>query len=140
MRLSDLRWIEYMQRVFPPEPRPMHPPYSRQSPSPRFAELTRLYAEMHRDGDRAHGISAAKTFSGISLLPVAPQIKRAVDATGARSLLDYGCGKATQYNQAYSDPEQRGFPSVVAYWGVENVHCYDPVSYTHLTLPTIYSV
>lgn len=90
---------------------------------------------MHRDGDRVNGISADKTFSGISLLPAAPQIKRAVDATGARSLLDYGCGKATQYAAAFVDPEQRRHPNVVSYWGVDSVHRYDPAYAPYAGLP-----
>jgi hypothetical protein len=104
----------------------MRTPFSRQSPSPRFVELTRLYSEMHREGDRVNGISAEKTFSGISLLPVAPQIKRLVDATGAATLLDYGCGKASQYGRNFVDPQQQSHPDIVAYWGVQDVHRYDP--------------
>jgi hypothetical protein len=113
----------------------MHSNYSRQSPSPRFVELTRLYSEMHREGDRVNGISAEKTFSGISLLPVAPQIKCLIDATGASTILDYGCGKATQYAAGYVDPGQRQFAGVTAYWGVASVHCYDPAVAKFCALP-----
>jgi hypothetical protein len=109
--------------------------YSRQSPSPRFAELTRLYAEMHRDGDERNGIPAADMFSGISLLPVAPKIKRLVEATGARGVLDYGCGKASQYAAPYVDPNQLTYPSIVAYWGVDQVACYDPAYGPFSALP-----
>jgi hypothetical protein len=110
--------------------------YSRHAPSARFIELTRLYTEMHSAGDARNGIAAKDTFSGISLLPVAPQIKRLVDATGARQLLDYGCGKANQYTGEYVDANGRSYPGVVAYWGVQDVHCYDPAYPPYSTLPT----
>lgn len=110
--------------------------YSRHTPSPRFVELQRLYATMHNDGDTRNGISAKDMFSGISLLPVAPQIRRLIDATGARQLLDYGCGKASQYSGSYIDSNGREFPSVMTYWGVDDVRCYDPGYTPFSTLPS----
>lgn len=109
--------------------------YSRQSPSPRYLELNRMYAEMHRDGDRINSIPADKTFSGVSLLPVAPQIKRAIEATGAATLLDYGCGKGTQYGKPYAAPDGTRWDNVIEYWGVREVHRYDPAYAPYTELP-----
>jgi hypothetical protein len=110
--------------------------YSRQSPSQRYLELSRMYEEMHREGDRVNGISADKTFSGISLLPVAPQIRRVVEATGASRLLDYGCGKGTQYEAPFMAPDGTRYESVLKYWGVDEVHRYDPAYGPFSQLPS----
>jgi len=110
--------------------------YSRQSPSQRYLELNRMYTEMHREGDRVNGISADKTFSGISLLPVASQIRRVAEATGASRLLDYGCGKGTQYEAPFMAPDGTRYESVLKYWGVDAVHRYDPAYGPFSQLPT----
>jgi hypothetical protein len=110
--------------------------HSRQSPSQRYLELSRMYAEMHREGDRVNGISADKTFSGKSLLPVAPQIRRVVEATGASRLLDYGCGKGTQYQGPFTAPDGTRHQSILKYLGVDGVHRYDPAYAPFSQLPT----
>jgi hypothetical protein len=101
--------------------------YSRSNPSPRFRDLLAQYRQMHRDGDARHGRSAAETFDGRSLPRQAPRIRAIVQKTGARAILDYGCGKGTQYLPA--TVTENGLPkwnSIQEYWGVDSIACYDP--------------
>ena len=56
-----------------------------------------LYARMHVEGEIRLGIAPQDTFPGTSLAPHVPRIKRLIEATGARTLLDYGSGKGQQY-------------------------------------------
>jgi len=102
-------------------------PYNRASPSPRYLELMDLYRTMHRAGDLAHGIPPEKTFSGISLPRQAHRVRQLIARTDARTLLDYGCGKGTQYRPA--PIAQQGvvrWNSIQEYWGAEAIRCYDP--------------
>lgn len=78
-------------------------------------ELIDQYREMHEAPDM---------FAGFSLMPHIHRIKRLIDQTGAKTILDYGCGKGHQYEC----PIQVGkdeYPNLEAYWGV-TVTKYDP--------------
>jgi hypothetical protein len=102
-------------------------PYSRSNPSPRYTELQRLYRTMHEQGETFLGIPAEKTFPGTSLPPQAGRIKQLIDRTGARVVLDYGCGKGEQYGpRAMTDDAGREWPGILDYWDVDEVVCYDP--------------
>lgn len=63
------------------------------------------YEAMH---DKGH-------FAGLSSLPYAGRIKELIDEYGARTILDYGCGKGHQYSRH----------DMSAGWGV-TVSLYDP--------------
>src|SRR6266480_342735 len=71
--------------------------HSRQNPSARYRRLLDLYREMHVRGELIRGIAPERTFPGSSLLPQAHHVRRLVAQTGARSILDYGSGKGSQY-------------------------------------------
>lgn len=100
--------------------------YSRARPSPRYRELIAQYRTMHTDGERFLGVPAAQTFSGISLLPHAPDIKRLIRRTAASSILDYGSGKGTQYLAQRIELDGEAWDNVQDYWDVDYVRCYDP--------------
>jgi hypothetical protein len=101
--------------------------HSRSSPSPRFTELLDQYQAMHREGDTRHGLPAAQTFDGRSLPRQAQRIRSVIAKTGAKSILDYGCGKATQYRPAkIMENGVARWNSIQEYWGVESIACYDP--------------
>lgn len=72
-----------------------------------LAHVVGLYRKMHEIPKYFRGREAQKHFA---------KIGRLVLATGARTLLDYGCGKGEQYQPPLSLQEA---------WGVE-VACYDP--------------
>jgi len=112
------------------------PSYSRANPSPRYRELTGLYRRMHLEGDARLGLAAAKTFPGVSLFPHLARIKRLIDLTGAKRILDYGAGKGLQYRPSRIVIDGRQVADGVAeYWGVDEVRCYDPGFAPHSTLP-----
>jgi hypothetical protein len=109
--------------------------YSRQNPSPRYRELIRLYSDMHREGEKFLGLPPERTFPGSSLFAQAARIKKLVDLTGALTILDYGSGKGKQYDQLKirTDADEEG--SVLDYWGIDHVACYDPAFPPYNKLP-----
>lgn len=101
--------------------------YSRNNPSPRYRELTALYAQAHAGGLPDQNIKAQDLFNGVSILPQLPKIRLLCQKLGARTLLDYGCGKGLQY-RAKNIKLRTGeiIPDVRSYLGVETIACYDP--------------
>jgi len=100
--------------------------YSREHPSPRYQELVALYRRLHEEGIPELGKAPEATFPGESLRPHLGHIKRLIERTGARTLLDYGAGKGLQYQPMPLDRGGRIWPDVQSYWGVEQIYCYDP--------------
>jgi hypothetical protein len=110
--------------------------YSRQSPSPRYLEMMALYRQLHRDGEPQLGLKGVETYPGVSLLPHLARIKALIERTGARSVLDYGCGKGMQYELTNIEvPGVGRCASVVDYWDLDEISCYDPCHPPHSTLP-----
>lgn len=75
---------------------------------------------------RAHH-AASKTYSGKFLRPHAPHIKNIIDAFGAKTILDVGCGKGAQYTWV-SHGEEASIPkdmTLEQYWGA-SVYKFDP--------------
>jgi len=112
--------------------------FSRASPSPRYRRLVEQYQLMHTQGEIRLGIPPEQTFPGQSLPPQAPHIKRMIKASGARTLLDYGCGKGRQYWPHRIRDEQEGieYPDIKSFWGISDVRCYDPGYAPFTELPT----
>lgn len=111
--------------------------YSRDNPSPRYTELTRLYRQMHEKGESFLHIKPEDTFPGQSLPPQAKRIKGLIDATQARRILDYGSGKGLQYQaRDITLPDVPGrWPSIQSYWSVDAIHCFDPAYSPFSELP-----
>jgi hypothetical protein len=111
--------------------------YSRESPSPRYRKLLALYQQMHLEGEPSLGIPAPRTFAGGSLLRHASAIKRLIDATGARTLLDYGAGKGQQYAaNSLELPDGTRIGRLLDYWGVALIATYDPAYQPLSRLPS----
>lgn len=72
-----------------------------------MSDLIEQYRILHQD---------PKVFRGLSVLPYAGEIKKLCAETGAKTLLDFGAGKAQQYQPPYE---------VQKWWGVE-VRAFDP--------------
>ena len=105
----------------------MPQPYSRSNPSPRFVELLEQYRAMHREGDVRRGTPAEHTFDGKSLPRQASRIKKMIERSGARTILDYGSGKGRQYLPAgIMENGAVRWNSMQEYWGVASIRCYDP--------------
>ena len=96
--------------------------HSRQNPSARYRRLLELYREMHARGELMRSIAPEHTFPGSSLLPQAHHVRRLVAQTGARSILDYGSGKGSQYRPLrLAENGVARWESVQEYWGVERI-------------------
>ena len=103
------------------------PAYSRANPSPRYLELQNLYRTMHQEGEKFLGVPPEETFPGKSLTPQVHRIKALIRKTGALLILDYGSGKGKQYDPwLIKDGAGGEWPSVMDYWDVDEVVCYDP--------------
>jgi hypothetical protein len=110
--------------------------YSRAQPSPRYRELIALYGRMHLEGETTLGIPAHETFPGASLAPHIARIKRWIERTGARTILDYGAGKGLQYRPHKVLVDGRHVADGIAeYWDVDEVCCFDPGYPPHSALP-----
>jgi len=95
------------------------------------------YREMHLNGERHMGVPAAQTFDGRSLRPHVEHIKRLIEATGALTVLDYGSGKGKQYDpNPLEIPGKGRWDSVIDYWGIDEVTCFDPAFQPYSELPT----
>ena len=91
---------------------------------------------MHTEGEKFLNVAPENTFPGISLPPEAHHIKVLVERSGALSVLDYGSGKGQQYdarNVKLATGEV--VETIVDYWGIDYVHCYDPSYAKYSTLP-----
>jgi len=101
--------------------------YSRNNPSPRYKTLLEQYAILHANGEKNLDLPPEQTFPGQSLVPQVVRIKRLIDLTDAETILDYGSGKGFQYNPMRLEVSGSGaFASILDYWDVEEVRCYDP--------------
>lgn len=110
-------------------------PYSRQNPSSRYQQLLAMYRQLHLHGDASAARAAAQTFDGRSLRPQAPRIKRLIERTDARRILDYGSGKGVQYEMKFAVRDQGEWDSVLDYWAVDEVVCFDPAYPPYSRLP-----
>lgn len=111
--------------------------YTRENPSPRYLELIAIYQHMHVAGDPTYNKPAHEMFNGGALLGNIPYIKKSIQKTGARSILDYGCGKGVLYGMKdLRITHTSTIPSIQEYWGVDRIHLYDPAYAPYSTLPT----
>jgi len=93
--------------------------FSRLNPSPRYRQLIEIYSGMHQ--------AKPKIFSGGRLRGHLPAIRELVQTTGAESLLDYGSGKGSLYDQRGLSLKGVGtIPSVKEFLGVREIRPYDP--------------
>lgn len=110
--------------------------YSRQQPSERYQELMALYRQMHVEGSRIQDLPPLRVFRGESLLPQLAKIKRLIARTEATTILDYGSGKGLQYElRDVTVAGEGSWESVLDYWDVAGVHCYDPCYEPFSALP-----
>ncbi|MFT4520996.1 MAG: hypothetical protein ACI9JM_003407 [Halioglobus sp.] len=98
--------------------------YSRENPSPRYRELSEMYASMHHEGRPSTNHSADETFDGRSLEPHIATVAGIVAANGAATLLDFGSGKGKLYQDDIDSEDVRR--KLLAQWPGVKVSCYDP--------------
>jgi len=110
--------------------------YARSNPSPRYRAMLDLYARLHQEGERGRGLAPQETYPGVNLLPHAKRIKGLIDDTQATTVLDYGAGKGIAYDLSpVTVPGVGTVETLVDYWDVDSVHCYDPCHPPFSTLP-----
>lgn len=100
--------------------------YSRQFPSPRYRELLSQYSQLHIEGEKRLQLPPEQTFGGGSLLRHVPRIRELAAEFNVKSILDYGAGKGMQYRQGIKLSDGTQFASVLDFWGVDSVTCFDP--------------
>ena len=101
--------------------------YSRANPSTRYGDMLNQYRCMHTEGEKFLGLPPERTFPGQSLFAQAGRIKDMILSHSARSVLDYGSGKGMQYQPMPIRVEGIGeWPSIQAFWDVDQIYCYDP--------------
>lgn len=109
--------------------------YSRQSPSPRYEDLSRVYREVHESG-LAPGDNGQGLFAGNSLLPHIQTVASLVRATGAKDIIDYGCGKAGIYKKEALELNSGEIVGpILEYWGASSITLYDPGVAEYATPP-----
>lgn len=110
--------------------------YSRANPSPRYVELVRAYEHLHNEGDKDNNVPAAEMFDGRSIGPHVQTIGAMVENLKLRTLLDYGCGKATAYEKVrLTFPDGRQVRGLKDIWGVDSITFYDPGYAPHRKVP-----
>jgi hypothetical protein len=116
--------------------------YTRDNPSPEYLQMVEMYSTLHDEGAESARKkdakrSASQTFSGGSLMDNAPAIRELIGRTGARTLLDYGCGKGEAYREKdLVFPNGDRAPSLSDYWKLDNIRHYDPGYEPFSELPT----
>lgn len=116
----------------------------RSHPGLGYHALAEQYALMHSSGysevlqdGRQTSVEAEAAFQGNELPRFLQPIKSMIDAHGARTILDYGSGKGTQYQpRTIRLPDGQTYPDARTYWGVETIRCYDPGVPEFSNLPT----
>lgn len=105
-------------------------------PSSRYNDLIGLYTRMHEEGNPEVGIEASQMFPGTALLPHVRTIAGYLKKHQCKSVLDYGCGKATAYKMNnFKLKDGTEISSVREYWNVDEICFYDPAvsEYSNLT-------
>ncbi len=111
--------------------------YTRDNPSPRYKELLTMYRQMHDHGDASKNIAPQMMFSGHSMPGNALNIKKHIERTGARTMLDYGCGKGLQYQVSNINVPGVGVvPSMREFLGNPELTLFDAGYAPYSTLPT----
>ena len=98
--------------------------FTKERPSARYRALLALYQRMHLECPSAKG-RRREAFSGRSLAEHVRTIGQLIERTDARTILDFGAGKGSLYenNPRHHSPSRH--KCLPAWPGVE-VTCYDP--------------
>lgn len=106
--------------------------YSRKSPSKRYKELVKFYKQMHEEGDERHiegKKSPENTFVGDQTQFYVRDIKKYIESTNSKTILDYGSGKASLYKKKdlkiKSDNNKKEYNTIKDFWHVSEIDFYD---------------
>ena len=117
--------------------------YSRANPSGSYLKNIKYYKHMHKHGfqstfkkKRIMKIQEKvkeEAYEGTSTLPYVEIIKNIITFYQCKSLLDYGCGKAKLYNEAFKT-NKGSYTNLKDYWNLD-INLYDPCYEKYNTLP-----
>ncbi len=99
--------------------------FTKERPSQRYLELLALNRETHEQGNGGLGLAPEETFWGKSLREHVAPIAALVRDCHARTVLDYGSGKAQLYEPFPGEPPGSRCKTMRA-WAGARVTCYDP--------------
>ena len=106
--------------------------HSRAEPSQDYIDLLEEYKELHKD---------PKYFNGICLITHLNTVSNIIVEEGAKSVLDYGCGKAILYddekykNMKLNKQGQTLPKSLPKLWQLDYYALYDPAYPKHSKVP-----
>ena len=92
-----------------------------------YYNLIDQYKYVHKHGIRKKNFFIDKnlTFDGKSLGRWIKTINKIIIKTNSKSILDYGCGKAKYYNNAFQI-ENKIYNNIKEYWNVSEIKLFDP--------------
>jgi hypothetical protein len=92
-----------------------------------YYSLINLYKVAHKNGIKKDDFFLPNTitFDGKSLAPWIQHLKKIINNSNSKSILDYGCGKAKYYNNQIH-LEGKNYKGAGDYWGVKEVKLFDP--------------
>ena len=91
--------------------------------SENYQNLIKTYADLHNNGTTWD--DAKDIFDGKSLEYFFESIKKIIDLTKSKSLIDFGCGKAKFYLNKILINEIE-YKNVIEYWNIQDYYLYDP--------------
>jgi len=105
-------------------------------PSPAYQKRVAVYADMHVNGDPINLVPAEKVFDGRGLALHLEVVRQLCAKFQARTLIDYGCGKAKAYAGTRArHPDGRQESGLQEVWGLEQITLYDPALQAYAELP-----
>ena len=91
--------------------------------SENYQNLIKTYTDLHNNGTTWN--DAKDIFDGKSLEYFFESIKKIIDLTKSKSLIDFGCGKAKFYLNKILINEIE-YKNVIEYWNIQDYCLYDP--------------
>ena len=91
--------------------------------SENYFKTINLYEKMHQNGTKK--LSPDNIFAGFSLIKWIPEIKSIIKKTNAKSIIDFGCGKAMAYKQKI-EFNSITYPNIKNFWNINEITLYDP--------------
>ena len=113
--------------------------HSRENPSEDYKKLLDEYIKLHTKGNKK--IAPDVMFSGISIIYYLRDLQQIVRTESCKSILDYGCGKASlyckdKYNILMIDINNNTLPKPLPeIWNLDYYALYDPAYEKYNTLP-----
>ena len=102
-----------------------------------YHSLVNLYKLAHKNGIKKNEFFLPHniTFDGKSLAHWIQHLKKIINNSNSKTILDYGCGKAKYYNNKIQ-VGRKYYKGVADYWELEEVKLFDPGVEEYQNYPT----